>query len=204
MPRFFCFQNLQLHHPVPKSRMGGSNEFCLFPYNGIAHDAYHIIFLNLKIDEIWFMLDLIYRDIFESDRKRINQWWLGFCWMEIGTEQKRKRFEQGRINRIAKSIRVNYLRKRWKIAFGDHDLNTARNFLKLMMLFMIFGTQMLNNSFVSDDEKITQFLTANPCEDYRLWAFESCFGQSNNPEIAKSEIILTIINSNSLYSKVLL
>ena len=196
------FPDSQLHHPYPKTRSGGSSEFDIFPYDNKPHSAYHVIFMNLKIDEIWRMLDIIYNDIFEWHGDKMTQWWLGFCRLDRGNESKKSSFEKSRREKLARRIDINLLQQKWKIAFGDTEIETARCFLKLMMFFMIFGTKILNRSFMSNEDNIIEFFKTNPCKGRRLWCFKICFGNKANTQSISDELDL-IIGKFGSYAKVL-
>ena len=134
------FPDSNLHHLIPTSRQGDGSEFNLFPYKKESHLDYHFIFWNLRVDQVWDMLEDIHCSIFESKTNYIYCWWYGFCELEKGTFKEREKFEKNKQKFLAKLMPVKTLQRRWEGAFSGYDLSTASKLMKIMLLFMIFGT----------------------------------------------------------------
>lgn len=156
-----------LHHTNPSSRGGETNEFNLFPYKIIRHNSWHTLFLNMTIWEVWEALDDIYEAIFNSDEQYINRHWLSVCKLPSENDLK---------NQIEKEYLVEYLKDRWGCAFGGRKLAKARKFLRYMMLFVIFGSDMACPKKIFRNEKVVEFFDKFPITNERQWAFEVCFG----------------------------
>ena len=176
------FPGTNPHHLVPGSRNGSGSHFNLFPYERDAHSAYHYLFWNLKIDDVWNDLSKIHRSIFGSVKKYDYQWWIGSCFLDRGTEKERQRFEKHKQERLAKLVLVSEFQKNWIKCFGNDSLVHARIFLKYMMLFMVFGTNMTDMDSLFDNDDLIEFFERSPSKGYRLWAFEICFGK-NYPKV---------------------
>ncbi|OGM98775.1 MAG: hypothetical protein A2817_00165 [Candidatus Yanofskybacteria bacterium RIFCSPHIGHO2_01_FULL_39_8b] len=184
------FPGTNPHHLVPRSRNGSGGHFNLFPYNRKAHSAYHHLFWNLKIDEVWNNLDKTHQSIFDTDRKYCYQWWISSCFLDKGTEKERERFEKSKQERLVKLLPVSEFKKYWIECFGNNSVNHARLLLKYMMLFMIFGVNMADTNSLFNNDDLTIFFETSPSKGYRLWAFEICFGSST----AKVQTIKTKIS----------
>ena len=173
------FPDRNLHHVIPRSRQGISSQFNLFPYNKkSAHPAYHDIFWNMRIDEVWRELSSIHYSIFESSFDFIYTPWIDICILEVGPGRERQRFEEKKQRRLEKTISVDWLRDRWIKAFGSDSLDTARKKLKEMMLYMVFGVNMLSKNILFNNDHLAEFLELSPWTDERLWAFQICFGRN--------------------------
>ena len=85
---------------VPTSRNGGGSEFNLFPYDKKAHRDYHFVLSNLKINQVWNLLDEIHRSIFESGEDYIKPWWYEFCELENGTLKQKESFAESKRNAL--------------------------------------------------------------------------------------------------------
>lgn len=170
------FPGTNPHHLVPRSRNGSGSHFNLFPYERDAHSAYHELFSNLKIDEVWNNLDKIHQSIFNSGLKCDYQWWIGSCFLDKGNERERHIFERQKQERIVKLLPIHQFQKNWIRCFGNDSLEHARVFLKYMMLFMIFGVNMTDTDSLFDNGNLTEFFETLPSQGYRLWAFGICFG----------------------------
>lgn len=206
------FPDFDLHHMVPTSRIPistranmdeGEDEFNLFPYIGRPHSDYHHIFWNLKIDQLWRMRRRIFAAVFESKEDYANPWWFKFCHLDVGTENVKADFEKDKESRSNKPIYLPNFQENWIGAFGGSDLVTAEEFFKLMMLFMVFGTELLNKDTLFDNGNLNDFIESTPCTSMRLWAFEKCFGQSGTARSLKSKIV-SIVDRFDYYSEVIL
>ena len=166
------------HHIIPSSRNGPSSHFNLFPYKRSAHGAYHELFWNMRIDEVWSGLDKIYSAIFESDEDRVYPFWLESCKLDLASEKQIAGFEREKKLRLSRSVSAMKLQELWFRAFGSTSPDQARNLLKYMMLFMVFGINMIDiESIFNNDNLIDFFEKRYPSSGDRLWAFEICFGK---------------------------
>lgn len=182
------FPKTNPHHLIPRSRNGSSSHFNLFPYRKSSHQAYHKLFWNLKVDEVWRDLDQVHYSIFELGQDFIYPWWLKSCSLDGGTEKQKVAFEKNKANRLAKWIGVNVLQEAWTEAFGGHSLAQARYTLKHMMLFVIFGRNMADTKSLFDNGNLTEFFESCPPDGHRLWAFQICFGENADFQTIKSKI----------------
>lgn len=162
----------------PNSRNGPTSHFNLFPYENFRHGAYHDLFWNMTIQEVWDNLDDIYLAIFESDEEMIYPFWLEFCELNRGSEQQKLAFCEERRHRLLKHVGVYKLQNYWFKAFGTADLEQVRHFLRYMMLFMIFGINMANPRDIFNNRELVRFFESYPVGGDRVWAFEICFGKN--------------------------
>lgn len=162
------FGNFNMHHLVPSTRSGETNEFNLFPYRIKSHRAYHALFLNMTIWEAWEALEEIYEKIFNTDKERVNRQWLSVCPVK----------QEGIEIQIKRVYDVEFLQEKWIIAFGGRDLKQARKFLKDMMLFIVFGSRMADIGYLFNNGNLTDFFEEYPANEDRLRAFNICFGES--------------------------
>ena len=197
------FHKSNLHHLIPKTRNGQGTEYNLFPYSIRSHGAYHDVFLNLRINEVWEMFNRIHSSIFEPEEDYIVPWWIEKCKREIGTADEIASFNRNKKNRMAKTLSVTGLQDRWVRALGSEDRKTSRDFIRLMMLFMVFGKELLNKDTIFDNSNIIDFLEKTPCMKNRFWAFEKCFGQCGTAQSLKSRIV-TIVDRFDYYADVIL
>lgn len=192
------FMGTDLHHMIPKSRNGGSGEFNIFPYKEKSHSDYHYILWNMKINEVWDMRQRIHASIFNSPGKFIIPWWVESCRLESGTPEHRENFDHSRQERLKKQVSLKVLQRNWIGAFGGHDLVTAEEFMKVMMLFMIFGAKIVDPQTLFNNGNLGEFFEDSLCTNYRLWAFNICFGEGGSAQSMKSKIA-RILNRNSFY-----
>jgi len=131
----------------------------------------------MRIDEILVELPVIHRSIFESNRDYIHTPWIDLCVLEVGSSKEIIRFEEKKDRRLEKDISIQWLGEKWETTFGSDSIETACLKLKEMMLYMIFGINMLDKSILFNNGNLAEFLEASPCTDERLWAFQVCFGK---------------------------
>ncbi len=174
------FRNSNLHHTKPRSRGGETSEFNLFPYLLKSHRAYHILFLNMTIWEVWEALYEIYEAIFNTDQERINRHWLRVCPAN----------QEGIEIQLRKAYGVEYLQEKWIVAFGGEDIKQAQKLLKLMMLFIIFGSYMADTDYLFDNGNLMEFFEEYPADANkdRLKAFNICFGETADWHGIKAKI----------------
>jgi len=151
----------------PSSRGGDSSEFNLFPYKVVRHNSWHALFLNMTIWEVWEVIDEVYEAIFNSDEQYINRHWLSVCKLPSENDLKKH---------IEKEYQIEYLQDRWGCAFGGRKLAKARKFLKYMMLFMLFGSDMACPKKIFRSEKLGEFFDKFPVVRERQWVFALCLG----------------------------
>ena len=197
------FHRANLHHLVPRTRNGRATEYNLFPYSIRKHSAYHDIFFNLRIDEVWNVLNQVHCDIFESGEDYIVPWWIEKCEREAGTSDQVVKFNKNKRDKLNTPISVVWLQCKWVKAFGSEDLKTSKEFLRLMMLFMVFGAELLNKNTLFDNGNLADFLESSPCTENRLWAFEKCFGQGGTTHSLKAKIV-SIVDRFEYYSSAIL
>lgn len=157
-----------LHHMIPRTRGGDTSEFNLYPYRIKSHNAYHGIFLNMTIWEVWDVLDEAYEVIFNTEDERVNRYWLHVC--RLGDSDEKR-------SHIERDMNVRDLQEKWEKAFGGRSLQRAKKTLKHMMLFIIFGSKMSKPERLFDNGNLEDFLQRYPADDDRLRAFTICFGQ---------------------------
>jgi len=187
------FPGTNPHHLVPRSRdrdkSANSSHFNFFPYRTSSHRAYHdIIFWNLRIDEIWRVLDQVYHSIFESGEDYVYPWWLGSCSLDTGTEKQKIIFEKDKANRLTKLVSAKVLQKAWEEVFGGYSLEQARYTLKYMMLFMIFGLNMTDTDQLFINGNLARFFKDYPSSGYRFWAYRVCFGKNADWQTIKAKM----------------
>lgn len=182
------FPDRNLHHLIPRSRGGLSSQFNLFPYDKKRHAVYHDIFWNMRIDEIWLDLGRIHYLIFESGLSYIKTDWIAVCTLDTGSEKDRRRFHGSKMDRMEKSFSAKVLREKWINCFGSDLIGTARKRLKGMLLYMVFGMNMLDEKILFDNGYLSKFLEISPCTDERLWAFQVCFTDHSSIKAIKSKI----------------
>ncbi len=201
------FPGTDLHHPIPTSRLPKSfskeekenNNRLVFPYIKRSHRTYHILFWNLRIDEVWNILDRIHSSIFETDKEHIHQWWIEGCDLEGGKEKQKNDFQKSKFAKIGKMVRTAQLESLWSRTFGGEDLVTAENLLKMMMLFMVFGSKLLDQEELFDNGNLQDFFEGNTATGYQLWAFKTLFGEGGSVQGIKSKMA-AILNANDFYS----
>lgn len=172
------FGNFNLHHQIPSSREGETNEFNLFPYRIKSHRAYHALFLNMTIWEVWKALEEIYEEIFHTNKERINRQWLSVCPVQ----------QEGLEVQIRRLYGVEYLQEKWITAFGGYDIKQAQKLLEFMMLFVIFGSCMADTDYLFNNCNLTEFFEKYPATEDRLKAFNICFGEFADWQRIKTKI----------------
>lgn len=172
------FGNFNMHHLVPSTRQGGTNEFNLYPYRIKSHRAYHTLFLNMTIWEVWEALENIYEEIFNTDEERINRFWLRVCPAK----------QDGLEIQISRVFGIEYLQEKWISAFGGEDIKQAQRLLEYMMLFIIFGSHVVDTNYLFDNGNLTKFFEEYPANEDRLKAFNLCFGETAGLQRIKAKM----------------
>lgn len=201
------FPDTDLHHPIPTSRIPRnlSEEkqdeirLIVFPYDADAHDASHHLLSNLRIDQIWMMLEPIHRSIFETVERYIQPWWIVNCELESGDYKQRTSFEKSKRFRFEKLLEIKQLRSLWSRAFGGEDPVTAQNILEIMMLFMVFGEDILDKDTLFDNGNLQHFFENSLPEGYRQWASNTLFGGGGSVHGVRSKLV-NILSKNDFYS----
>ena len=172
-------RNCNLHHLIPSSRKGQTHEFNLFPWRRKSHSAWHYLFLNMTIWEVWENLHDIHEEIFSTDDERINRIWLVVCKLRTEAEVRAH---------MDKVYSVENLQEKWIATFGGYDLKQAEQLLKYMMLFIIFGSRMADTEYLFDNGNLTEFFEEYPANEDRLKAFDICFGRSADWQRIKAKV----------------
>jgi len=141
-----------LDHIIPKSRNGPHKEFNLFPFDKNRHQAWHALFWNMTVFEVWERLGEIHNLIFNSPTSRIRPVWFDVCKLEKGGVNKRLAFKGLKIKVIANPTDVNVLKKNWLCCFKSTKLDDAVNFVAYKMLFIIFGRKVAEMALPENNE----------------------------------------------------
>lgn len=169
---------------IPSSRDGSSDEFNLFPWDKKCHSAWHEIFINMTILEVWDRLDEIHDSIFSpKETEKIRRRWLDVCDIPNSGEKKHV---------LEKEVSIQKLQCLWFQCFKTEDFNKSLMFIKYQMLFMVFGgIIMMNLDIIFQNSNLKKFLNKELCSENRKRAFEICFGQ--NPSVPKVRSIINRI-----------
>jgi hypothetical protein len=163
------FAEVKVHHMHPHERKGDDTEFNLFPWNQISHDAWHTLFSNLTVQEVWSILDNAWEIVWNTNQKGCKPVWRGEYRFFF-----KNRSEQAEFSRIRT---IGVWQELWCNAFGGSSLEQAKYLMRAMMLTMVFG----HRAFTSDmeDPRALRFLVSMiPAGSSRAWAFKVCFGKS--------------------------
>lgn len=158
--------NARMHHMVPVSRDGADTEYNLFPWNEAAHTAWHRLFGALTVREVFHDVDAIHHTLHSFDGDRIVRTW---CLT---------RYYHGRPSKkqdVLTPQPVIELLRCWRACFGSSDLRSARNVLRYMMLYMIFGRYADHFAAEILPEAVCASLIELRDDPERLWAFHECF-----------------------------
>ena len=167
------FFGLRTHHLVPRSRGGPTSFFNLFPWTEKSHDAWHQLFFNMTIQEVWERLDEIHAAIY-SDAERVIPFWIETCTLFKAGFKRMKVFEEQKASILSSPVGTVKLQGLWRSCFKSEKLVDARTLILHMAMFMIFGSRMAD--FESIIETDTQVLLSKVSEmkDYRRWAMSIC------------------------------
>ncbi len=196
--RAFRNDAITLDHLIPKSRNGSlRDEFNIFPFEESRHEAWHFIFLNMTIFEVWEWFEQIHSLIFNSRQEKICLVWLSACCLEKGRCKQITKFEQKKKNLLLTLFDVDFLKKKWILCFGNAKLKTARIFLKYRMLFMIFGSKMIVKEYLLSNDIFTTIIQKAANYPVRMRAIKYCFGpEMPSPHEARAifnEIMRSVI-----------
>lgn len=186
-----------LDHLNPKSRNGSwKDEFNIFPFEQTRHQDWHTLFLNMTLLEVWEWLEQSHSLIFYSRQKKICPVWLSACHLERGSSKKIAAFELKKKDLLATLFDVDFLQKKWISSLGSANIATAINFLKYKMLFMIFGTKMIDRKFLLVDDNFIKRIQESANCPLRAQAVINCFG-SEMPSLLKARAIFNEIMSSA-------
>lgn len=162
----------------PRSRGGKTDEFNLFPFKIKRHQNWNEIVLNMTLQEVWNSIEEIHGSIWLNDEDVVTRRWLSVCKLRSKDELK---------HALNKEYAVFFLQEAWISAFGGWELPGARTFLKYMMLFMIFGSDVACADSIFDNGNLAAFFEKYPVKDERQWAFQICFGENAGWQAIKSK-----------------
>lgn len=170
------FKKITLDHLNPSSRKGDNEEYNMFPFEGKRHAAWHTLFWNMTVFEVWEKLDFIHNLIMNPSKREIFPVWLKVCRLERGAATEILAFEQSKNKFISGSISAESLQKIWKRCFKNLDIRSARFFLRYKMLFMIFGVRTIDGNFLLSDDNFKKMLQKAAENPNRRRALVNCFG----------------------------
>lgn len=186
-------ETITLDHLRPKSRNGQwRDEFNIFPFKQSRHQDWHTLFLNMTLLEVREWLEQIHSLIFYSRQKKICPVWLSACRLERGSPKKITAFELKKKDLLVTLFDVDFLQKKWINSLGSVDIATAIHFLKYKMLFMIFGTKMIDKKFLLADDNFIKMIQESADFPLRAQAVINCFG-SEIPSFLKTRAIFNKI-----------
>ncbi|MBI2064951.1 MAG: hypothetical protein HYT62_02780 [Candidatus Yanofskybacteria bacterium] len=133
----------------------------------------------MQMWDIWKNIGKIHRMIFYNRNKTMNREWLVLADLPSPTDLQ---------NQINKAYEVKNLKKIWSLTFRGRQLSKAKAFLRLRMLFMIFGSDAVLKDKLFDNGNLVEFFKEFPVSDERVWAFEICFGTNPNLLSMKEKI----------------
>lgn len=165
-----AFGRHTLHHLIPTTRGGEFNQFNIYPMSRRQHTAWHMLFDNLTIQEVWDEIDVALNIIFGAGRREsmIEKVW---------THSLGKLYE-GNNGPATRTSRVK-LTARWIECFGNDDLAYVKGKIQYMMLYMIFGgANIVNSDNIFENGAIGVFIKNFPegFNEQGVWAFNTCFG----------------------------
>ena len=168
------FPGLRTHHLIPRSRGGPASYFILFPWTEKSHDAWHQLFFNMTVIEVWERLDETHSAI-HSGAESVLPFWLEPCTLVGASAKKMAVFEEQKRSKLSSSLNTTKLQGLWWDCFQNDKLTDARTLILYMAMFMIFGSKMVNPESISQAD-IEVFLSkAIEIQDYRRWAMSICF-----------------------------
>ena len=174
---------------TPSSRSGPFSQYNMFPWKQKPHQAWHFLFLNMTIFEVWEMLDRIHFKVFNTGRERIARDWLWVCTVDTNNPQKLFGFEKDKISFMGKKENAAVLQDAWVKCFGGASLERAVSVMKYMMLFIIFGEKMADpEGKIFDDGHLERLLDRLPEAGIRRWALEECLGNCGSLSSAKTKM----------------
>ncbi len=178
---------------TPSSRGGPSDQYNLFPWRQKSHQAWHLLFLNMTIIEVWEMLDGIHGKIFHSKNERIVRSWLWVCTINTDNSQRLAKFERDKVSFMEKKENIAKLQDAWIKCFGGESLERATLVMRYMMLFMVFGENMADpERKIFDNGHLEKLLSRIPEYGIRRWAFRECLGNCGSLSNAKAKVSVII------------
>ncbi|HBX58575.1 MAG: hypothetical protein A2568_03820 [Candidatus Yanofskybacteria bacterium RIFOXYD1_FULL_44_17] len=194
-------KNLSSHHIIPRSRVredGGRknddiefimSEFNEFRWTVRSHRAWHALFQNLTLFEVWDIIDYVHGVIFcEKPHDNVAQLWLA------GATQRNI------YNRKNRNISVKKLRERWTECFDSDDIVAAKTLMGKMMLVMIFGARVRRPTFYLDTNYVEAAINGHSrgVHEWRVRAFDILFGKNRGTSYVKKKIAKLLNHSSSL------
>lgn len=153
------------HHMIPRSRNGNGDEYNLFPWNRGAHIAWHCLFSNMTVPEVWENLDKIHKIIWSgSANDKVHAIWLEVCTLERGSPGDKRIFNDATTKRILEGESKAKLRDYWVACFGEDSLSAAQDLFVDMMMVAMFGRQGL---------RMISHLLNHTNKKFRVWALRN-------------------------------
>ncbi len=173
------FPGLRTHHLVPRSRGGPTSYFVLFPWTEKSHDAWHQLFFNMTVQEVWERLDEIYAAI-HSEAETVLPFWIEVCTLFNASAKRMTGFESEKMSRLSRPIGTIKLQELWFRCFGSNKLADAVTLMLYMMMFMMFGSKMADSESIGQADVEMMLSKMADMKDYRRWAVVVCLTQGIN------------------------
>lgn len=167
------FPGLRTHHLIPRSRGGPTNYYALFPWAEKNHDAWHQLFLNMTIQEVWERLDEIYSTIY-SGSEMIMLFWIEVCDLCKASQKRMAKFEEQKMQKLARPVSAVKLQGLWGDCFNSEKLSDARTLILYMAMFMVFGNKMADLYSIGQKDTESLLTLISDMPDYRHWAVGVC------------------------------
>ncbi len=174
---------------TPSSRGGHSSQYNLFPWRQKPHQAWHFLFFNMTIDEVWEKLDEIHAKIFDPNREVVARSWIHVCSLDTKDLEKLYKFQEECRSFMEKKDSIFKLQREWEKCFGGASLERAELVIKYMMLFIIFGEAMADpEEYIFDNGHLEKLLRKIPQDGIRRWALEESLGNSESLGNTKAKV----------------
>ena len=178
------FPGLRTHHLIPRSRGGPTSYFVLFPWNEKSHNAWHQLFFNMTVQEVWERLDEIYAAIY-SDAEKVIPFWIESCTLLKASPKKMAVFEDQKRNKLSWPISNVKLQELWSKCFKSEKLSDAKTLMLYMVMFLVFGSKMADPDSINQDDVELLLSTMPETKEYRRWAVGVCLNQGVNDIMSK-------------------
>ena len=133
----------------------------------------------MQMWDIWENVDKIHGMIFCNRNKTMNREWLVLADLPSQTDLR---------NQINKIYETKYLKTMWSRAFRGRQSSKAKAFLRLRMLFMIFGSDAVLTEKLYDNGNLFEFFKEFSVMNERQWALTICFGTNYSLQSMKEKI----------------